>query len=292
MNSTLQCLNSITPLVEFFRNLSTKLCDDNLVSTYARLIKTMLSGQNPYTAVDRLKRKVGKYAPQFTGYAQRDAHEFLIALLDGLQDEMMETNAAASESSIIERLFNIQMISQVTCHTCGVTGSGTESIKFLSLPLPDKSNYDITLSNLLDLFEKEEKLDGQIYCDSCENIAEGSQKTSLGILSEIIIIQLKRFPFDGTHRKVRTIIDYPLCDFDFYRGARQKPEHLYDLIAVSMHSGSLASGHYTACIRHDSSKQWYYINDDYFERITDLQTLCRNPKVYVLIYAQKTVLKQ
>jgi ubiquitin carboxyl-terminal hydrolase 8 len=251
----------------------------------------MWSGQNPYTAADELKREVSKYAPQFNGYAQRDAHEFLIALLDGLQDEMMKTTAAASGFTVIEQLFNIQMISQVTCHACRITGSGTESIKFLSLPLPEKSNDPITLSSLLDLFEKEEELDGQIYCDSCGQIARGRQKTSLDILPPIIIVQLKRFPFDGTYRKVTTIIDYPLTDFDFYRRTQKKPDHLYDLIAVSMHSGSLASGHYTAYVRHDPSKKWYYINDEYFERVADSQKIYRNSNAYVLIYAKKTVLK-
>ncbi|CAF1567777.1 unnamed protein product, partial [Didymodactylos carnosus] len=132
-----------------------------------------------------LKREVGKYAPQFSGYAQRDAHEFLIALLDGLQDQIMKTTAAASAFSIIEQLFNIQLISQMTCRACEVTGSGTESIKFLSLPLPDKSNDPITLSSLLDLFEKE--LDGQIYCDSCGQIARGRQKTRLDILPRSLL---------------------------------------------------------------------------------------------------------
>ncbi|CAF1427568.1 unnamed protein product, partial [Adineta ricciae] len=133
------------------------------------------------------------------------------------------------------------------------------------------------------LFEKKEKLDGQIYCDSCEQIAGGYQKTSLGSLSPIIIVQLKRFPFDGTHRKVMTTVDYPLNDFDFYRSNQRKSEDLYDLLAMSMHAGSLASGHYTACVRHIGTNEWYYVNDNHYERITDLQIIYSNPKAVSLI---------
>ncbi|CAF1427579.1 unnamed protein product [Adineta ricciae] len=290
MNSALQCLNVVPPFALFFRTLPIQSREDNLISSYARLVQTMWSGQCSYDTVVELKRAICRYAPQFIGYAQHDAHEFLIALLDALQDEMTKKFAAdVSASSIIKKLFNVETISQVTCEACGKTGEGTESMKFLSLPLPDKSTVPITLSNLLDLSEKKEKLDGQIYCDSCEQIAGGYQKTSLGSLSPIIIVQLKRFPFDGTHRKVMTTVDYPLNDFDFYRGNQRKREDLYDLLAISMHAGSLASGHYTTCVRHITSNEWYYVSDDHYERITDLQIIDSNPKAYVLIYAKKSL---
>ncbi|CAF4151547.1 unnamed protein product, partial [Adineta steineri] len=292
MNSALQCLNVVLPLVNFFQNFSIKSGEDNLISSYSTLVQTMWLGQDPCDAVVKLKYEICKHASQFIGYGQHDAFEFLIALLDGLQDTMKKNNdAEVSTSSIIEELFNIQMISQVTCHACQKTASGTELMKFLSLPLLNKSNDPITLSNLLDLFEKEEQLDGHIYCDACRQTTEGRQKTSLGNLSPFIIVQLKRFPFDGTHRKVMTIVDYPLTDFDFYRSLQQRPEDLYDLIAVSMHSGSLASGHYTACVHHNASNKWYYISDNYYEHITNLQEISRNPKAYLLIYAKQSILK-
>ena len=291
MNSALQCLNSISSLVNFFRNINVKFNMNNLISSYAKLVQTMWLGQNSHTAAHELKREISKYAPQFYGYTQCDSFDFLITLLDNLKDEMEKSTLTTSTSSIIEQLFNIEMISQVTCHACGVTGSGTESMMFLSLPLPANCDVPITLSSLLDLFEKEEKLDGQIYCDSCRQISTGNQKTTLGALPPFIIVQFKRFPFNGTRNKVKTIIDYPLTDFHFYQHTQTASEHAYDLVAVSMHSGSLASGHYTANVYHYPTKKWYHINDTHYECIENLQEIRSSPNAYILIYAKKTHIK-
>lgn len=109
-----------------------------------------------------------------------------------------------------------------------------EFAQVLSLLLPAQSIIPIVLPSLLDLFEKEEELDGQISCDSCHQIAKGRQKTTLDVLPPIIVAQLKRLPFGGTYRKMKAIMNYPFDNFDFYGRPQQDYRHLYDLIAISI----------------------------------------------------------
>jgi ubiquitin C-terminal hydrolase len=247
----------------------------------------MWSADNTCAAADGLKKELCQYTDTFADYAQHDAHEFIVALIDALHDELSN----GSSSIIIDQL-NINMKSTVKCLTCKVSQTGDESIKFLSLPLPDHTKAPVTLSSLLDSFEKAEDLDGEIYCDKCPGIAKGRQQSTLcAPLPPIIIVQLKRFPFDGTSRKVDTLIDYPHINFDFERRKQKDNEHLYDLIAISMHSGSLGFGHYTAFGWHNPSRKWYYFNDQNYEPVDNVNVFLLKREAYLLIYAKKSILK-
>lgn len=52
------------------------------------LMKRQWSGEYSAIAPRNLKRCIGKYAPQFNGYSQHDAQEFLAFLLDGLHEDL------------------------------------------------------------------------------------------------------------------------------------------------------------------------------------------------------------
>ncbi|CAF4323166.1 unnamed protein product [Rotaria socialis] len=289
MNSALQCLNSIPVFANFFQNYANY--EDNgpyLVQAYSNLIKAMWSGDNTCAAAHDVKKELCRYTPTFSDCAQHDAHEFIISLIDALYDELVNR----SLSPIVTDHLNINMKSTVKCHTCNVSQTGDESTKFLSLPLPSHTKEPITLSSLLDSFEKAEDLDGEMYCDICHTITKGQQQTTLcAPLPPVIIVQLKRFPFNGTNRKVDTLIDYPYIDFDFERQEHRDDEHLYNLIAISMHSGSLDFGHYTAFAWHNPTHRWYYFNDRNYESIDDVSKFLLKREAYLLIYAKKNVLK-
>jgi len=48
----------------------------------------MWSGENEVVTPKRFKHVLGKWAPQFEGFAQHDAQEFLGTLLDGLHEDL------------------------------------------------------------------------------------------------------------------------------------------------------------------------------------------------------------
>ena len=50
-------------------------------------------------------------------------------------------------------------------------------------------------------------------------------------------------------------------------GVPDGPSAVYSLFAVSNHTGSVVSGHYTAYTKHPYSNKWHYFNDARYVRI-------------------------
>ncbi|KAI9376075.1 hypothetical protein BJX61DRAFT_491973 [Aspergillus egyptiacus] len=98
MNSALQCVRSVEELTYYFLNdvykkdlnPSNPLAHNgDVAKAYADLLRTMydVNGQSSF-APRRLKNTIGRYGPAFSGYGQQDSQEFLLFLLDGLQEDL------------------------------------------------------------------------------------------------------------------------------------------------------------------------------------------------------------
>ncbi|KAL4791548.1 hypothetical protein BDV19DRAFT_370365 [Aspergillus venezuelensis] len=98
MNSALQCVRSVEELTYYFLNdvykqdlnPSNPLAHNGEVAkAYANLLRTMYdpNGQSSF-APRQLKNTIGRYGPAFSGYGQQDSQEFLLFLLDGLQEDL------------------------------------------------------------------------------------------------------------------------------------------------------------------------------------------------------------
>jgi ubiquitin carboxyl-terminal hydrolase 4/11/15 len=98
MNSALQCVRSVEELTYYFLNdvykkdlnPSNPLAHNgDVAKAYAQLLRTMFdeNGQSSF-APRQLKHTIGRYGPAFSGYGQQDSQEFLLFLLDGLQEDL------------------------------------------------------------------------------------------------------------------------------------------------------------------------------------------------------------
>ncbi|CAF1490321.1 unnamed protein product, partial [Didymodactylos carnosus] len=113
-------------------------------------------------------------------------------------------------------------------------------------------------------------------------------------LPRVIIIQLKRFTFDDSNNKIHTFVRYPLQNLNIGKylaqtlSNQQQPKTIYNLIAVSMHTGSsLRSGHYTTYAKHSVTGAWHHFNDNSIELVRDkMSVIC--DKAYVLVYLKRT----
>ena len=97
MNSGLQCLSNTKEITDYFMKddfkshinhsnpLGTK---GNLACAYAELIREMWTGSSESVAPVKLKKKIGDFATQFSGYGQQDSQEFISYLIDGLQEDL------------------------------------------------------------------------------------------------------------------------------------------------------------------------------------------------------------
>ncbi|KAG8531416.1 uncharacterized protein KY384_003045 [Bacidia gigantensis] len=98
MNSALQCVRSVQELTLYFLedNYKPELNPSNPLShngdvakTYAKLLHEMYDPkQNSSFTPRNFKNVIGKYGPSFSGYQQQDSQEFLLFLLDGLQEDL------------------------------------------------------------------------------------------------------------------------------------------------------------------------------------------------------------
>ncbi|KAL4785395.1 hypothetical protein BJX76DRAFT_347041 [Aspergillus varians] len=98
MNSALQCVRSVEELTYYFLNDVYKkdlnpgnplAHNGDVAKAYANLLRTMFdqAGQSSF-APRQLKNTIGRYGPAFSGYGQQDSQEFLLFLLDGLQEDL------------------------------------------------------------------------------------------------------------------------------------------------------------------------------------------------------------
>lgn len=160
-----------------------------------------------------------------------------------------------------------------------------------------KRNDNVTLYDLLDFFQCQEKLekDNSWYCDRCKKHQEAIKKTDIYRAPNYLIIHLKRFKIRTnnsmtawvTNSKIKTFIDYPVENLDItkYIIGPKNGKAIYDLYGVVQHFGGLNGGHYTALAK--NMGKWYDFNDEsvsYAEKVV-------NSSAYLLFYKRKDLNK-
>ena len=98
MNSALQCVRSVEELTVYFLedkykeelNPSNPLSHNgDVAKAYAKLLHEVYDPKQVSSFTPRgFKNTIGKYGPSFSGYQQQDSQEFLLFLLDGLQEDL------------------------------------------------------------------------------------------------------------------------------------------------------------------------------------------------------------
>ncbi|KAJ3023216.1 UNVERIFIED_CONTAM: ubiquitin-specific protease doa4 [Siphonaria sp. JEL0065] len=271
-----------------------------IVEEFSQVIKSMWSGQESIVTPSQFKERVGEYASQFKGTDQHDSQEFLGFLLDAVHEDLniargatrkeIDTKSQEDESipddirlqmawnnyrsqnwSIIVDLFQGQLKSKLECLTCHTTSTTFNTFMYLSLPIPTKNAAGVTngpvyLDECLDKFVEVEILDGEDAwnCSHCKVKRRTRKTMTIAKLPPILLVHLKRFYYQGPFKsKLETYVDFPLASMDLgkYVAGGAPGSQVYDLYAVSNHTGSLGSGHYTATVHNNSKKAWYNFSD-------------------------------
>ncbi|CAF0920295.1 unnamed protein product [Rotaria sordida] len=312
MNSALQCLSHIGPFVQIILNLEEQQSYQlpSIVSAYRRLLIEMQSIPTGVTSAYELKVCISELNRRFAGISQQDSHEFLTLLIESLHDELMDNY----HNSSIGDLMHGTIRSTVKCPICKTETKTDDS--FLSLPLPvhqapsenvgndlitkisDKLisplrhvlQNDTTLYDCIDDFLKTEQLgaNGRWFCEKCQKDTDAIKKLDLYELSQVLILQLKRFTDDLTDEtKISTKIEIPevLELKQFIENNEINQSVTYDLIAVMTHTGTLASGHCTAFARHLTNRRWYHFNDEHVRQASSREVLTSH--AYILVYERQ-----
>ncbi|KAF9127736.1 ubiquitin-specific protease doa4 [Mortierella sp. 14UC] len=177
------------------------------------------------------------------------------------------------DSSIIVSIFQGQYKSRLCCGKCGKTSTTYNAFMYLTLPVKAKvsSRQPQTLTSCLNAFVEPELMEGDNAwnCPKCKKARKATKQLTISRVPDVLLIQLKRFSSDGPFKnKIKAMVQYPINDLDLTKYLPKRPSNqgppepaIYDLYAVSNHSGEVSSGHYTACVRDTTSNSWTNFDD-------------------------------
>lgn len=165
--------------------------------------------------------------------------------------------------SIIEDIFGGMSYQSITCQKCGHSSLKFDPFKAIILPIPNKKN--ITIENCLQTYFEDEKMDGdnQTFCDICKCKNDSMKINKIWYCPHRLMICFKRF--DNNGNKNNKTINFPIegLDMNQYTSGFVNGNNIYDLYAISYHSGSLGGGHYTAYTLNAMNNKWYHHDDEH-----------------------------
>jgi ubiquitin carboxyl-terminal hydrolase 2/21 len=314
MNSVIQC---IIRAPEFIDLLASQNLSDLRSPNILNDLILLATDQNA-RANDRLKniKKIcASLNPEFGGYEQADAHEFLRTALfslhqgvnrrpakvpyEQLDDEPGESAEQASkrwlsyhkkrDDSVVYDLFGGILQSTVKCLACGNLSFAFDPTLDLSLALPkttagetsQPAAHSTTIETLLEMFEQKESLKGDnlFNCKKCRKAQEAIRATNLLKLPKCLVIHLKRFNSRGLKNSMPVGFSRRTSLINSSGSQTMR----YDLFGVICHRGSSSSGHYTSYVR-VADGSWFLCNDGIVMEV-DLQTVLEQQSTaFILFY--------
>jgi ubiquitin carboxyl-terminal hydrolase 4/11/15 len=161
------------------------------------------------------------------------------------------------------------------------------------------SNKSISLYDCLNQYLAIEKLSetDRMFCNNCHSLQVATKRLEIVYAPNVLLLQSKRSKNNSRRNKfdcyydysskVNTRIDFPLeLSLDNFVLQKANNESLiYDLIAVSDHSGSNFGGHYTTYAKNYLNNKWYLFNDSCVNEISYKQLVTQN--AYLLVYLKR-----
>ena len=311
MNSIIQILFHTTEFRNFVISSRTTP-KQQLVTYFFDLLKEM-ERSNESLSPDQFLTEFQNYAKSqnlvnFTSFAQNDASEFLIVLMDIIHENIsrevninikgqvknqkdkivklsydkMKEMYSKNYSELLPIFFGF-MVSQIkNTEDLSIVVQTPQPFFILNLPIPN-SKKEPTIEDCLDEYFHVEQIEYKV-----KNKEEKCEKSiMINNFPNILIIALNRFNY--MNRKQHKIVYFPFENLDlnkYVNGYNNNKNYVYDLYGICNHSGSAQGGHYTSMVKCDDGK-WYNFND---RLVTEIQTNVQNlyNKAYVLFFRKKS----
>ncbi|GAO46557.1 hypothetical protein G7K_0787-t1 [Saitoella complicata NRRL Y-17804] len=234
---------------------------------------------------------------ELAGYAQHDAHEFLVTLLNQIHLHTPTHTNKGHCHCIVHQTFGGVLNNQITCGNCGNVSVARDPMMDLSLSIasngvPTIDGEGVTLRDCLERFMGNEKLGAEHRCEKC-GAQESTKQMSIKKLPPVLGVQLKRFEHSSlSSGKVDTYVRFPiqLDMLPYTTRAHNSPEHpldpesgMYDLFSVVCHVGQLNTGHYRNFAR--SGDNWFLFDDHMVTAATEGQVT--KSQAYLLFYVKR-----
>jgi len=271
LNSGLQMLVQNTELCALILKYSTQ---SELLKKLGEFINNYYSDSSTALAPTEIKKIVEEKQDIFCGFGQQDSTEFIIYLLDTIDEEIKRIDKL---STGIKPIFGIDFNSRIKCkyRDCLTIYNKKEFNNFLLL---DIDRNCTSLEDAYRNFKSGEKLqfDDKYFCEKCQAKRIASKRSSIENWPQHLFIWLKRFSQNGRKfLKNSQELDIPL-----------EWRHGNYLQGAVIHYGNLNGGHYVYVGKQNN--KWYLFNDSNVSEITtesELKSLLAN--AYWLCYKKQ-----
>lgn len=313
MNSGLQCLSHTIPLTRYFltgdflEDINPEKEEFQLCKEYIRVLLGMWEDNCVISPVS-FRKHLGKFHNAYTGFRQHDSHELLTRLIDVLHiscsyraeitytgkplneyDQMkidalkVWSNHFKDQYSNIIDLFYGQFNSSMICNLCDHIYHSYDPFCSISLPVSKETS---NIYQCLDIFTGKEVLDedNKWRCDKCQELSQATKKIIIWKAPKILILTFKRF--DHTNQKNNFFVSYPVKGLNINKYVFNSQESIYDLYAVSVHTGHAQFGHYYSYCQNPDGN-WYVFDDQDVNKIDEKKIVDAN--AYMLLYRRRDV---
>jgi ubiquitin C-terminal hydrolase len=245
----------------------------NILKTIGNFINDYHNGYNNVLIPQDIKRIVEQRQEMFIGFRQHDSAEFVVFLLDIIDEEIKKID---SKLLGVDLIFGLESNVRIKCKlkVCLNISNHIEKNNYLLL---DINNDTKTLDDCYRLSKSSEILEdsNMYYCENCKAKTIASKRTKIVKWPDNLIIWLKRFKQSGMRLdKIDNQIEVPLM----WR-------HNMKLQGFVIHSGGLHGGHYIYVgLVND---KWYLFNDSSVSEIQNEAQLNNYLSTAYLIYYKK-----
>ena len=339
LNATLQCLVYLPTVCQSLATMTLPITGNSSSSQkFASILRNLIrqvhgletsnqsdkssstiAPRHMVNAIPSLGQIGSKKGYKFRPGRQEDAHEFLIHLIDAMQDGELKAAGVdptargwrdslpiprLDETTFIHRVFGGYLRSQVRCTKCSYRSNTYDP--FLDLSLEVSKNSCSSILTAFSEFSRKERLDeqNQWRCSGCKKHVCATKQLTVFRPPLSLCIQLKRFTYGvgsygGFHKKmshmsgggggkINKSIEFP-AKLALPLSDGRKCE--YNLTGIIVHvGGSSSSGHYTAYVKKplSQSSQWYHMDDSFVEAVSE-KTVLQQRDAYILFYCRTEV---
>ena len=307
MNATIQCLCHVQNVKYYFQNRQLVYNDTYnkncpLTKQFYKLLNSLWKEptryKKYYTPTD-FKNCISIMNPLFKGIAANDSKDLIIFIYETIHNEinkkneyytinninnpdlvLFRKNYYSNNSSFLINTFYFEQESNLSCINCGFNKTSYNITNIIIFPLEKVREYmikispngfwKVTLENCFDNFQDKEVLTGinQIWCNSCNQMANASTGNKIYTCPEVMTIILNR----GKGLQFDVNFEYPLfLNIEKYVVDKTCTNNFqYELICVLTHLGpSGMSGHFIAFCKSPKNGKWHCYNDAKVSEIDD-----------------------
>lgn len=234
--------------------------DSSILQKIAEFIHEYYTPDNNPIAPVEIKKIVEEKQDIFIGFGQQDSTEFIIYLLDTIDEEIKKINP---NSKGIEPIFGIKFNIKIKCklRSCLQVYNRTDTSNFLLLDIDSKCE---SLDDAYRIFKGSDKLetDNKYFCEKCNDKRIASKRSEIGEWPLNLFVWLKRFSQEG--RRITKNAQPIKIDVEWRHGN--------SLQGAVIHSGGLHGGHYVY-VGKQADNKWYLFNDSTVSEIISKEQL-------------------